>query len=46
MTLTCSTCGGGDIELTDTNGAEYPETLVEFYECRHCGNEFRTVLSA
>ena len=46
MTLTCPACDGHDIELTDDNGAEYPETRVEFYECHHCGHEFRKVLTA
>jgi DNA-directed RNA polymerase subunit M/transcription elongation factor TFIIS len=46
MTLSCPGCGTIDIELVDDNGAEYPETRVEFYECHDCGNEFRKVLTA
>jgi DNA-directed RNA polymerase subunit M/transcription elongation factor TFIIS len=46
MTLDCARCGCRDIELVDDNGAEYPETRVEFYECRGCGREFREVLTA
>lgn len=45
MTLTCP-CGGRDVELVGDNGAEYPNTRVEFYECHHCGNEFKNVLTA
>lgn len=45
MTLTCPDCGGYDVELVGDNGAEYPETRVEFYECA-CGHEFRKVLTA
>lgn len=37
---------GGTYEIVDTNGADYPETLVEFYECTGCGDERRKVLSA
>jgi DNA-directed RNA polymerase subunit M/transcription elongation factor TFIIS len=46
MTLSCASCGRTDVQLVDDNGAEYPETRVEFYECQHCNNEFRKVLSA
>jgi len=46
MTLSCPQCDCIDIEMTDDNGAEYPQTRVEFYECRDCGNEFRKVLTA
>jgi len=46
MTLRCAACDGLDIEMVDDNGAEYPQTRVGFYECHHCGNEFRTVLTA
>lgn len=45
MTLTCPD-GHTDIELTADNGAEYPQTRVEFYKCHHCGTTFRKVLSA
>ena len=48
MTLSCPTCGTIDVELIDDNGAQYPETRVEFYECRDsdCGRTFRKVLTA
>lgn len=46
MTLRCGACDCIDVEMTDDNGAEYPQTRVEFYECRDCGHEFRKVLSA
>ncbi|WP_158298388.1 hypothetical protein [Halorubrum sp. SD626R] len=46
MTLTCSDCGAVEVELVDDNGAEYPETRVEFYECEVCHHEFRKVLTA
>jgi hypothetical protein len=45
MTLSCP-CGGTDVELVDDNGAEYPNTRVEFYECHRCGDEFKKVLTA
>jgi Zn finger protein HypA/HybF involved in hydrogenase expression len=45
MTLTCNDCGG-PLRLKDDNGAEYPETRVEFYECPNCGNEQTKVLTA
>jgi len=46
MSLRCPNCQTIDIELVNDNGAEYPETRVEWYRCVHCNNEFRTVLSA
>jgi DNA-directed RNA polymerase subunit M/transcription elongation factor TFIIS len=46
MTLTCPKCDCYDIELFNDNGAEYPQTRVEFYECHGCGHEFRKVLTA
>jgi len=45
MTLTCP-AGHRDVEMYSDNGAEYPETRVEFYECHVCGAEFREVLVA
>jgi DNA-directed RNA polymerase subunit M/transcription elongation factor TFIIS len=45
MTLTCPN-GHRDVELYDDNGAEYPETRVEFYECLRCGAKFQEVLTA
>jgi ribosomal protein S27E len=46
MTLRCYDCGSLDLILVDDNGAEYPETRIEDYECGDCGNEQRTVLVA
>jgi Zn ribbon nucleic-acid-binding protein len=46
MTLSCPACQCIDVELVDDNGATYPETRVEFYECADCGHEFKQVLSA
>lgn len=46
MTLSCPDCKTTDVEMTGDNGAEYPETRVEFYDCRGCGSEFKKVLVA
>jgi len=46
MTLSCPDCGSTGIEMTSDNGATYPQTRVEFYECWNCGNRFKKVLSA
>jgi Zn ribbon nucleic-acid-binding protein len=46
MTLSCPNCDCIDIQHVDDNGADYPETRVEFYECVACGDEFRKVLTA
>lgn len=46
MTLSCPRCECIDVELTGDNGAAYPQTRVEFYECGDCGHEFREVLTA
>ena len=43
--MICPDCGGA-FEMTDDNGADYPETRVEFHECVNCGNTKRVVLSA
>ena len=45
MTLRCNACNG-IVELVADNGAEYPGTRVEFYECEECGHEQREVLVA
>jgi DNA-directed RNA polymerase subunit RPC12/RpoP len=45
MTLRCEHCGGVVILVAD-NGAEYPQTRVEFYECDECGHEQREMLVA
>ena len=46
MTLVCPQCECRDVELVGDNGASFPETRVEFFECRGCGHEFREVLVA
>jgi C4-type Zn-finger protein len=45
MTLTCPRCGGS-IEITDTNGASYPEPLVETRECTECDYKTTETLTA
>ena len=46
MTLRCPARDCVDVKLVDDNGAEYPETRVEFFECADCGHGFRKELSA
>ena len=46
MTLRCPVCQCVDLQLVGDNGAEYPETRVEFYECVDCGHRTRQVLTA
>ena len=48
MTLTCSHCGGYDVELVDDNGVTDPRDgdRVEHYKCHHCGDRFTKVLRA
>lgn len=46
MTLECPQCHSLDVEMFNDNGAGYPQTRVEFYECHACGHEFREVLVA
>jgi len=46
MTIRCPACGCTDVRLIDDNGATYPETRVELYECADCGHEKRKVLTA
>lgn len=45
MTLRCS-CGCTDVKLVWDNGAEYPETRIERFECQDCGETFEKVLTA
>ena len=45
MTLRCNVCDGV-VVLVDDNGAEYPETRIEHYECDECGHEQTEVLVA
>jgi DNA-directed RNA polymerase subunit M/transcription elongation factor TFIIS len=44
--MTCPSCGTTNWHVVDSNGAEYPETRIEFCECQECGHEFRNVLVA
>lgn len=44
MTLRCEVCNGV-VELVQDNGAEYPETRIEWYECEECGHEQQQVLT-
>lgn len=46
MTLECPHCGSIDVGMAGDNGADYPETRVEFYACGGCGCTFREVLRA
>lgn len=41
----CPSCGSSSWQVVDTNGAEYPETLVETRQC-HCGREWVETLTA
>lgn len=45
MTLQCPNCECFDVEIFDDNGARYPQTRIEWYECNGCGHEFRKVLT-
>lgn len=45
MTILCPECGCVDVKVIGDNGAEYPETRVEFYECQRCDHEFSKVLA-
>jgi uncharacterized Zn finger protein len=45
VTITCDACGGS-MEVVDTNGAEYPESLRETRECQSCGYTTTEVLTA
>ena len=44
-TWTCPECGD-NVEITDTNEAEYPEPLRETRECESCDYETTRVLTA
>ncbi|MXR52327.1 hypothetical protein GRX03_12025 [Halovenus sp. WSH3] len=46
MTLSCPACGCTDVTMVADNGAEYPQTRVEFYQCVDCSERFREVLTA
>jgi len=45
MSLRCPDCDSPAVEIVNSNGAEYPETRVETYECDN-GHEFKKVLTA
>ncbi len=45
MTLRCNNCDG-EVEIIDDNGAEYPETRIETYECILCGHRQTITLTA
>ncbi len=45
MTLQCPACGSHAVRIVDSNGAEYPETRLETYECE-CGHTFNITLTA
>lgn len=44
--MRCPDCRCTDMRLASDNGAEYPETRVEWYECQDCGTEKKKVLTA
>ena len=46
MTIRCPACDCVDMQLIDHNGAQYPQTRRERYECADCGREKTVVLSA
>jgi Zn ribbon nucleic-acid-binding protein len=46
VTLTCAACESIGVVLVGDNGAVYPETRVERYECQDCGHEFTKTLTA
>jgi C4-type Zn-finger protein len=41
----CPDCGG-TLKITDTNGAEYPDPLVEERSCENCEYSRSEVLTA
>ena len=41
----CPACGSSAWEVKQTNGADYPEPLVETRQCE-CGREWTEVLTA
>jgi hypothetical protein len=45
MTLRCPQCETTAVQIVSSNGAEYPETRIEKYECE-IGHEFTEVLTA
>lgn len=45
MTRACDACSG-TVEIIKDNGADYPETRWEVYECVACGHRQSEVLTA
>jgi len=45
MTLRCNVCDG-PVKIVDDNGAKYPQTRIEHYECEVCGHKQTEVLTA
>jgi transcriptional regulator NrdR family protein len=46
MSSDCPRCGSDSFKITDTNGASYPDPLIETRECLQCGEEYTEVLTA
>jgi len=46
MTLRCPQCDCLDVQHVSDNGAQYPQTRVERYECQDCRHEFTKTLIA
>lgn len=46
MTIRCPACDCTDMRLVADNGASYPQTRRERYECADCGREKTVVLTA
>ena len=44
--MACPDCDSTNVEIVDDNGADFPETRVEFWECNQCGRHYREVLVA
>jgi len=44
--IECPDCGCTHMELVADNGAQYPQTRLERYECVDCGREKTVVLTA
>lgn len=46
MNSNCPECESNSFAVTDTNGATYPDPLVETRECLQCGAEYKETLTA
>jgi len=44
MTMRCPKCGG-EVQVYETNDADYPEPLVEQVRCQVCNHEFTNTLT-